>query len=43
MGYKMLRCIRRTLILQSKSRKKQSPNIKHDEINIVNIINDNTF
>ena len=24
-------------------KKKQSTNIKHDEINIINIINDNTF
>ena len=28
---------------QGKSRKKQSPNIKCDEINIMNIINDNTI
>ena len=32
-----------TQFQQGKSRKKQSPNIKHDKINIKNIINENTF
>ena len=30
-------------LLRGKSRKRQSTNIKHDKINILSIINDNTF
>ena len=36
-------CIRRTSISAGQIKKKQSANIKHDEINIMNIINDNIF
>ena len=43
MAYNMPRCIRRTPISAGQIKKKQSTNIKCDEINIMNIINDNTF
>ena len=44
MAYKMHRCIRCPPISAAQiKKKKQSSNIKHDEINIMNIINDNTF
>ena len=36
-------CMKHTQFQLGKSRKKQSINIKRDEINIMNIINDNTF
>ena len=37
-------CIRRALISAGQiEKKKLSTNIKHDEINIMNIINDNTY
>ena len=43
MAYKMHMCIRCTTILTVQIKKKQSTNIKHDEIDIMNITNDNTF
>ena len=44
-AYKTHESIRRTPISagQIKKKKQQSTNIKRDEINIMNIINDNTF
>ena len=36
-------CIRRTPVSAGQIKKKEIINIKHDEINIMNIINDNTF
>ena len=43
-AYKKHGCIWRTQISAGQiKKKKQSTNIKHDEINIMNIINDNTF
>ena len=46
-AYKTHGCISRASIsvgqIKKKKKQKQSTNIKHDEINIMNIINDNTF
>ena len=42
-AYKSHGCIRRTPTLAGQIKKKQSTNIKYDEINMINIINDDTF
>ena len=44
MGYETYGCIRRTPISAEQiKKKKKKTNIKHDEINMLNIVNDNTF